>query len=148
MAKVIQQFKCLGLKLTDQDGDINVRLYCDDDEGYGVEIIDGDSSLADYAFGNNSVECHNMAYCWFNTLQVMYEETDDAFITLLYPSIILPEDKLISEDDLDVVYSIIADIYDTLGGHPLNEIALDDVRSFYNSDTPAPLWTRQVVNIE
>lgn len=148
MAKVIEQFKLKQFKLSDQDGDIDILLYCDDDEGYGVEIIDGDSSLADYAFGNNSVECHNMAYCWFNTLRVMYEETDDAFITLLYPSIILPEDKLLSEDDLDIVYSIIADIYDTLGGHPLNEIILDDVRSYYDSDTKTPLWVSQVQGIE
>lgn len=148
MTKIIQQFKYLGLKLTEQDGDIDVLLYCDDDEGYGVEIIKGDHTLSDYAFGNNSVECYNMAHCWFNTLMVMAEESDVEFNVLLYPSIILPEDERISDDDLNIVHKIIADIYDTLGGHPLNEIVLDDVRSFYNSDTLAPLWVRQVVNIE
>ena len=143
MAKVKQQFKYV-----DRDGNIDVLLYCDDDEGYGVEIISDDSTLADYAFGNNSVECYNMAHCWFQTLMVMAEESDAEFNTLLYPSIILPEDEPISDDDLDIVHNIISDIYDALGAHPLNEIALDDVRSFYDSDTKAPLWVNQVVNIE
>lgn len=143
MAKVINQFE-----FTDQDEDIEVLLYCDDDEGYGVEIMEGDLSLADYTFGNNSVECHNMAYCWFQTLMVMVDESDAEFNIVLYPSITLPEDERISDDDLDIVHNIIADIYDTLGGHPLNDIVLDDVRSYYNSDTPAPLWVSQVLNIE
>ena len=143
MAKVLNQFK-----FTDQDGDIDVLLYCDDDEGYGVEIISDDRGLSDYAFGNNSVECHNMAHCWFNTLKVTAEESDAEFNALLYPSIILPEDERISDEDLDIVHNIIADIYDTLGGHPLNEIVLDDVRSFYDSDTKTPLWVSQVANIE
>ena len=143
MAKVLNQFK-----FTDQNGDIDVLLYCDDDEGYGVEIISDDLGLSDYAFGNNSVECHNMAHCWFNTLKVTAEESDAEFNALLYPSIILPEDEHISDDDLDIVHNIIADIYGTLGGHPLNEIVLDDVRSFYNSDTKTPLWVSQVANIE
>ena len=143
MAKVKQQFKYV-----DRDGDIDVLLYCDDDEGFGVEIISGDSTLADYAFGNNSVDCYNMAHCWFQTLMVMAEESDAEFNALLYPSIILPENEPISDDDLDIVHDIISDIFDTLDGHPLNEIALDDVRSFYDSDTKAPLWVNQVVNIE
>ena len=143
MAKVKQQFKYV-----DRDGNIDVLLYCDDDEGYGVEIISDDSTLADYAFGNNSVECYNMAHCWFQTLMVMAEESDADFNALLYPSIILPEDEPISDDDLDIIHNIISDIYDELGSHPLNEIALDDVRSFYDSDTKAPLWVNQVANIE
>lgn len=143
MAKVIEQFKYV-----DQDGDIDVLLYCDDDEGYGVEIISDDHGLSDYAFGNNSVECYNMAHCWFQTLKVMSEESDAKFNALLYPSITLPEDERISDDDLDIVYNIISDIYDTLGAHPLNDIVLDDVRSFYNSDTKAPLWVNQVASIE
>lgn len=142
MAKVIEQFKH-----TNQDGNIDVLLYCDDDEGYGVEIISDDHGLSDYAFGNNSVECYNMAHCWFQTLKVMAEESDDEFNALLYPSIILPEDEPISDDDLDIVHNIASDIFGALGAHPLNEIALDDVRSFYNSDTKAPLWVNQVVNI-
>ena len=143
MAKVKQQFKYI-----DKDGNIDVLLYCDDDEGYGVEIISDDSTLSDYAFGNNSVECYSIAHCWFQTLMVMAEESDAEFNTLLYPSIILPEDEPISDDDLDIVHNIISDIYDALGAHPLNEIALDDVRSFYDSDTKAPLWVNQVTNIE
>lgn len=143
MAKVIEQFKYV-----DQDGNIDVLLYCDDDEGYGVEIISDDHGLSDYAFGNNSVECYNMAHCWFQTLKVMSEESDAKFNALLYPSITLPEDERISDDDLDIVYNIISDIYDTLGAHPLNDIVLDDVRSFYNSDTKAPLWVNQVASIE
>ena len=143
MAKVKQQFKYV-----DRDGDIDVLLYCDDDEGFGVEIISGNSTLADYAFGNNSVDCYNMAHCWFQTLMVMAEESDAEFNALLYPSIILPEDEHISDDDLDIVHNIISDIYDTLGGHPLNETVLDDVRSYYDSDTKAPLWINQVANIE
>lgn len=144
MAKVINQFN-----FTDQDGDIVVLLYCDDDEGYGVEIMENDCTISDYAFGNNSVECHNMAYCWFQTLMVTAEEAEESeFNGLLYPSITLPEDAHISDEDLDVVYNIIADIYDTLGGHPLNEIVLDDVRSYYDSDTKTPLWVSQVQGIE
>lgn len=142
MAKVIEQFK-----YTNQDGNIDVLLYCDDDEGYGVEIISDDHGLSDYAFGNNSVECYNMAYSWFQTLKVMVDESDAEFNALLYPSIILPEDERISDDDLDIVHNIVSDIYDTLGGHPLNDIVLDDVRSFYNNDTKAPLWVSQVVNV-
>lgn len=140
MTKVVEQFKH-----TNQDGDIDVILYNDDNKGYGVEIISDDRTLANYAFGNDSVECHNVVYGWYHTLMATADHQSDAeFKALLHPSITLPKDKHISDDDLDIVHNIISDIYDTLGGHPLNKTVLNVIRNLYKSDAPAPLWVSQV----
>lgn len=141
MAKVIEQFK-----YTNQDENFDVLLYRDDEEGYGVEILLNDHRLANYAFGNDSVECHNVVYSWYHTLMATVDHQSDAeFKALLYPSIILPDNKRISDDDLDIINNIIADGIDTLGGNPLSESVTNVIRNLYKSDAPTPVWVSQVV---
>lgn len=141
MAKVIEQFK-----YTNQDENFDVLLYRDEEEGYGVEILLNDHRLANYAFGNDSVECHNVVYGWYHTLMATADHQSGAeFKALLHPSIIMPENKRISDDDLDVIHNIISDTYDTIGGHPLNKAVLNVTRTLYKSDAPTPVWVSQVV---
>lgn len=140
MAKVIEQFKH-----TNQDGNFDVLLYRDVEEGYGVEIQLNNHRLANYAFGNDSVECHNVVYGWYHTLMATADHQSDAeFKALLHPSIILPDNKRISDDKLDVIHNIISDTVDTIGGNPLSESVTNVIRGLYKSDAPTPVWVSQV----
>lgn len=140
MTKIIEQFK-----FTSTNGAVDVALYRDDTDGYGVEIISEDHGLYRHTFGNHSVECYNVAYSWFNTLKIMAEESEAEFTALLYPSISLSEDAHLSDSELNIIHDIMSDIFDALGAHPLNDIVLDDVRSHYKNDAQAPLWVDDVV---
>lgn len=47
------------------DFEIYVKWYCGDKEGYGIEVDSEDGSIADFAFGDNTIESYILSEGWY-----------------------------------------------------------------------------------
>ena len=56
---------------------IDILWYCDDESGYGVEIISESDGLIDFEFGDNSEELYHLSGMWYDTLGVLVDQSDD-----------------------------------------------------------------------
>lgn len=56
---------------------IDILWYCDDESGYGVEIISESDGLLDFEFGDNSDALYHLSGMWYDTLKVLMDHSDD-----------------------------------------------------------------------
>ena len=56
---------------------IDILWYCDDESGYGVEVISESDGLLDFEFGDNSDALYRLSGMWYDTLGVLVDQSDD-----------------------------------------------------------------------